>query len=134
MKRTVTMVCGVLAAVCACPPAGAQLLSDQVTGDRRLCVYVGSVPVGGGEVGPRTAEVAASQPCPSVAPYRDPNQPIPGNAALIRDEPGSTGRRCVYSQGGNEYIRFVPAAQRCAMTPDLLDRALAAGDPGTLGR
>ena len=114
-------------------PAQAQLLSDRVNGERRECVYVGSDQSADGQMTPRIASVPAGQPCPDVAPYHDPNRPIPGNAALIRDEPASAGRRCIYTQAGVEYVRFVPSTQRCAMTPDLLDRAIAAGDSGSLG-
>jgi hypothetical protein len=116
------------------PPADAQLISDRTVDDLRECVYVGSDQSADGQLTPRTTVVAASQPCPGIAPYRDPNRPIPGNAALVDDRPANDGRACVYTQGGVNYTRVVPVTQRCAMTPDLLDRALAARDPGTLGR
>jgi hypothetical protein len=123
-----------LAGMGTASPAAAQLLGDRVEGDRRQCVYVGTDQDATGRYTPRTATVPASQPCPDTAPFRDPNRPAPGNAALIREEPAGGGRSCIYTQGGVTYARFVPATQRCAATPDLLDRALAAGDPGTLGR
>lgn len=114
--------------------AQAQLLSSRVTDDRRECVYVGSDQMADGQVAPRTAVMPASQPCPDIAPFRDPNRQAPGNAALIREASTGGRRECVYTQGGIDYVRNVPISQRCAMTPDLLDRATAASDSGTLER
>lgn len=104
-------------------PAQAQLLSEQVVDQRRLCVYVGSDQSPDGQIIPRSTIVPASQPCPGVAPFRDPNRPIPGNAALVRETTDNAHRQCVYAQGGVEYYREIDLTQRCAMTPDLLNQS-----------
>ena len=103
-------------------PAAAQLLSDRVAGEQRSCIYVGSDQLADGQIVQRSTVVPASQPCPDIAPYRDPNQRIPGNAALLRETVENGQRRCVYGQGGVEYTRVIPPTRYCAATPDLLDR------------
>jgi hypothetical protein len=120
----------VIAGAVATPvPAGAQLLADRVEGERRLCVYVGSDQLPDGQVVPRNTVVPAGQPCPDIAPYRDPNRRAPGNAALLREVVENGRRQCVYGQGGVEYAVAIPQARYCAATPDLLDRLLAGPDP-----
>lgn len=115
------------------PPASAQLLSDRVVDNRRLCLYVGSDQSADGQIIPRNAIVPASQPCPDIAPYRDPNRPIPGNAMLMRETTDNSRRQCIYTQAGVDYTREVAITQRCAMTPDLLERATAARNSDTEG-
>lgn len=128
MKRVIS--CAVVASglVLVAPLASAQLLSDRVVDTRRLCIYVGSDQSADGQIVPRNTIVPASQPCPDIAPYRDPNRPVPGNAALIRETTDNGRRQCVYAQGGVNYTREVPITQHCAMTPDLLDRVIDDGD------
>lgn len=106
-------------------PAQAQILSDRVVGDQRICSYVGSDQLPDGQVIPRTEVIPVGQPCPALAPYRDPNRPIPGNAMLTGERTEADRRICNYSQGGTDYSRTIPITQLCAMTPDLLDRQLA---------
>lgn len=132
MKRAF-LVCATLTAGLGpiAPPAPAQLLSDRVVDNRRLCLYVGSDQSADGQMVPRNTIVPASQPCPDIAPYRDPNRPIPGNAMLMRETTDNGRRQCIYSQGGVDYTREVAISQRCAMTPDLLERAPTARDFGT---
>ncbi|MHA0337030.1 hypothetical protein [Sphingomonas aquatilis] len=132
MKRAV-LACAALATGLGliAPPASAQLLSDRVVDNRRLCLYVGSDQSADGQIVPRNTIVPASQPCPDIAPYRDPNRPVPGNAMLTRETTDNGRRQCVYTQGGVDYTREVAITQRCATTPDLLERAIAARDPGT---
>lgn len=134
MKQVVLAIAAVGGGLLFAPSAHAQLLSDQVSGEQRTCTYVGSDSVADGQIIPRRAIVSAAQPCPDIAPYRDPNLPAPSNAFLARETTQNGQRQCVYSQGGVEYSRLIPLAQRCAMTPALLDRAIAARDPGTLAR
>lgn len=134
VKRWPLLSCVLLCALPIAAPVAAQLLNDRVTGDTRQCTYVGTDQDAQGRTLARILTVPAAQPCPDVAPNRDPNRPIPGNAALVRETSNGDGRTCIYTQSGIEYSRFVPATQRCAMTPDLLDRAIAARDPGALGR
>lgn len=112
-------------------PAEAQLLQDRVVGDQRLCLYVGSDQLPDGQVLTRNTVIPAGQPCPDIAPYRDPNQRVPGNAALLRESVDNGRRQCVYAQGGVEYYRAIPPTRYCAATPDLLDRLLAGADPAT---
>jgi hypothetical protein len=107
------MLCAILTAGAAVP-ASAQLLGERVVDQQRLCVYLSDRII-----------LPASQPCPATAPFRDPNRPVPGNAALARESTEDGRRRCVYTQGGVEYTREIPLDQRCAMTPDLLARATA---------
>jgi len=113
------------AAVAASAPAAAQLLGERVEGDRKVCEYVGSYQTGDGQFLPNTVVLPLGEACPAVAPYRDPNRPIPGNAFLTGEVVSGDRRRCTYSQGGVAYERFVVPDQPCAQTPDLLDRALA---------
>lgn len=134
MKRAALAHVIVLAGLGAVPTAQAQLLSDRVFGDQRVCVYVGADQTADGQLIPRNTAVPASQPCPDIAPFRDPNRPVPGNAALTGETTQNGQRQCTYSQGGVDYTRAISLTQRCAMTPDLLDRALSARDPGTLSR
>ena len=119
----------VIGAIATSVPAGAQLLQDRVTGDQRLCLYVGSDQLPDGQAVPRSTVVPAGRPCPDIAPYRDPNQRVPGNAALLSDAVENGQRRCAYGQGGVEYVLTVPLARYCAATPELLDRTLAGADP-----
>jgi hypothetical protein len=132
MKRVV-LACAALATGLGLivPPVSAQLLSDRVVDNRRLCLYVGSDQSADGQIVPRSTIVPSSQPCPDISPYRDPNRPAPGNAMLTRETTDNGRRQCIYAQGGVDYAREVPITQRCAMTPDLLERAIAARDPGT---
>ena len=119
------MAAFLLPALFAVAPAAAQLISDRVVDEQRLCIYVGSDRLADGEIVPRNTVVPSSQSCPEIAPYRDPNQRVPGNAALLREAVENGQRNCVYGQGGVEYTRVVPPARYCAATPDLLDRELA---------
>lgn len=118
----VLLASSLIAAVLAAP-AGAQLLSERVEGDRRICDYVGSDRLADGQVLPRVSVLAVGQPCPATAPFRDPNGTIPGNAGLTGEVARGDGRECRYSQGGVDYILIVPVAQPCAQTPDLLRAA-----------
>lgn len=104
-------------------PAQAQLVSDEVRGDQRICTYVGSERLGNDAVAARTVTTALSQPCPTTAPYRDPGQRPPDNAALRSETTNATSRICTYEQGGSEYQLSVPLTIRCAPTPALLERA-----------
>ncbi len=110
-------------AVQASPTAAAQLLDDRVVGDQRVCIYVGSDQTADGLSVPRNNVLPIAQPCPLTAPYVDPNQPIPGNAALTGETTENGQRRCIYTQSGVTYQITVSHIQRCAMTPDLLDQA-----------
>jgi hypothetical protein len=103
-------------------PVQAQILSDRVVGDQRICSYVGSDQLPDGQTVPRTEVIPAGQPCPAIAPYRDPNRPVPGNAMLTGERTEADRRICNYSQGGTNYSRSIAITQNCAMTPDLLDR------------
>lgn len=118
-----------LAAIATPGPAGAQLLQDRVAGDQRFCLYVGSDQLPDGQVLPRNTVVPAGQPCPDIAPHRDLNRRVPGNAALLRESIENGQRRCVYGQGGVEYPRAIPPTRYCAATPELLDRLLAGSNP-----
>ncbi len=116
--RTI-LVASVLAAGPALP-ARAQLISDEVRGERRICTYFGSDRSPNDEIVARTLAVGLGQPCPATAPYVDPNAPVPPNAALLGESTTATNRVCLYEQGGIEYRISVPLTQRCAMTPALL--------------
>lgn len=125
MKRLALPIVGLFAVAAFAVPTAAQLLEDRVVGDQRICIYVGSDQTADGQVVPRNSIVRAGQPCPAMAPYRDPNRPVPGNAVLTGETTENSRRLCTYSQGGITYTRAVPIARYCAMTPDLLDRASA---------
>lgn len=134
MKRAV-FACAALATGLGliAPPASAQLLSDRVVDNRRLCLYVGSDQSADGQIVPRSTIVPASQPCPDIAPYRDPNRPVPGNATLMRETTDNGRRQCIYTQAGVDYTREIAITQRCAMTPDLLEHATATRNSSTGG-
>ncbi len=125
MTRFALPIASLLAGSAFAVPASAQLLEDRVVGDQRICIYVGSDQTADGQIVPRNSIVRAGQPCPTTAPYRDPNRPVPGNAILTGEATENSRRVCTYSQGGVTYTRAVPIARYCAMTPDLLDRAAA---------
>ena len=110
--------------VVAALPVQAQLLNDRVEGNRRICSYVGTEQSADGQLVARTIPVPLGQPCPTAAPYRDPNRSLPGNALLTGEVVTGGQRQCNYSQGGVDYNHIVPITQACAATPDLLDRAL----------
>lgn len=112
-----------LATFAACP-AHAQLVSDEVRGDQRLCTYFGSVSLPNDTLSARTLTIGLGQNCPAVAPYSDPDQRPPSNAALRGESTNSTNRFCIYEQGGINYELTIPVAFNCAMTPALLDRVL----------
>ena len=103
-------------------PAQAQLLSERVSDTSRECTYVGSETLADGQTVPRTLMVQLGQECPAFAPSRDPNAPVPPNAALLGERTSSTGRICLYSEAGIEYQIAVGIALQCAMTPALLER------------
>lgn len=115
--------------VVAAAPASAQLLEDRINDQTRTCVYVGTEQQGD-QVVPRTLTLTLNQACPETAPYRDPNLPVPGNAALIGDVVENNQRRCTYTQAGIEYVQGIPVNRLCAMTPALLDQSLAERRPG----
>ena len=114
-------------------PVAAQLLRQETQGTKVVCTYVGTRQLPDGQVVPRTLTVDLGRPCPESAPYRDPNAPVPGNAALRSETTSAADRICVYEQGAVDYPVSIPLSQRCAPTPDLLRRArvgsgAAAGD------
>lgn len=109
-------------------PANAQLISNEVRGDQRVCVYVGSPTLPNDASGARGVMVGLGQECPVSAPYSDPDAPIPSNAALRSDTTDASNRTCTYEQGGVDYRVTVPIAVRCAMTPGLLERDRRARD------
>lgn len=102
--------------------AHAQLISSEIRGDERVCVYVGSPTLPNDASGARATTVGLGQECPVSAPYSDPNAPIPSNAALRSEATDASNRICTYEQGGVDYRVTVPIAVRCAMTPGLLER------------
>ena len=130
MTRSLHVTLFGLATAFAAAPLQAQLLSERVEGDRRMCNYVGSDQSPDGQVIPRMLVLPSGQPCPAAAPYRDPNRPIPGNAMLTGEVVTGDRRQCNYSQGSVDYNHVVPITQPCAQTPDLLDRALAEAAAG----
>ena len=100
----------------------AQLISETVTDNVRLCTYYGTDTNPDGQIVPRTFPVGIGQDCPATAPYRDPDAPVPPNAMLTGERTGAANRICVYEEGGLQYQLTVTLAIRCAMTPALLDR------------
>lgn len=97
----------------------AQLISDEVRGDQRVCTYFGSDTLPNDEVVARTISVGLGQSCPATAPHHDPNAPIPPNARLIRETTAGTNRICIYEQGGVQYQMPLSLQRNCAMTPAL---------------
>ena len=133
MTRTLaafTVSCILLAAV----PVRAQVLSEQVQDNNRICTYAGTETLADGQVVPRTFTVGLGQECPATAPYRDPNAPVPANAALLGERTNGASRFCLYGEGGIEYQVAVAITLRCAMTPALLDRARQNAEQGTAGQ
>lgn len=124
LSRLAAAIIPVAASLAA--PGNAQLLSETVTDTTRVCTYYGSDTNPDGQVLPRTYTVGAGQDCPATAPYRDPEAPVPANAALSGERTGATTRSCLYSQGGLNYEIAVDLSVRCAMTPALLERDRAA--------
>lgn len=114
-----------IAMMSVCGSAGAQLISDSVKGDDRICEYFGSDILPNDQVVSRSLTIGLGQSCPATAPYVDPNAPPPANARLTGQATGGSGRVCVYEQAGIDYQITVPISISCAMTPALLDRALA---------
>lgn len=114
-------------------PAGAQLISQRVEGDRRICIYYGSDRLPNDQLVARQLTLGAGQDCPSTAPYHDPDAPAPGNAMLVRETQENGQRLCVYGQSGLEWWMPIPFAAHCAMTPALLEaqQASASRQPGT---
>lgn len=100
----------------------AQLLSEQVQDNSRICTYYGSDTTPDGQTLPRTFNVGIGQNCPASAPYRDPNAPVPPNAMLIGERTTSVSRICLYEEGGLQYSLSVDIGLRCAATPALLTR------------
>lgn len=104
----------------ACPSwTGAQLVSEDAQGSRRVCTYYGSETLPNDEVVARSVTVGLGQSCPATAPYRDPNAPAPPNARLLRDSTSDAGRICVYEEGGVEYQQSISIRSPCGMTPAL---------------
>lgn len=99
--------------------ARAQLISDEVRGDQRVCSYYGSDTLPNDEVVARTLSIGLGQNCPATAPYHDPNAPVPANARLLRDSATGSKRVCIYEQGGVQYQVPVAITVSCAMTPAL---------------
>ncbi len=124
---TVTAGALVTALLLVCSPAHAQLISDTVRGDQRICTYFGSEILPNDQIVSRTLTIGLGESCPATAPYVDPDARPPANARLTGQSTGGSGRVCVYEQGGIEYQLTVPIGIACAMTPALLDRALAGG-------
>lgn len=121
MRTTLSVWATVLVMAATCP-AHAQLVSDEIRDDQRICTYVGSEQLTNDTVAPRTLTTSLAQPCPATPPYRDPNQRPPDNAALRAETTNAANRLCTYEQGGIEYQLSVPIAVRCAQTPALLER------------
>lgn len=114
----------VLIACLAESPAQAQLLREEVSDEQRTCFYLGSQQDPNGSIVERTLVVGAAQPCPTTAPYRDPDRPPPANAGLRGEATTTSNRICTYEQGGISYALSVPLTVRCAMTPGLLEHSL----------
>lgn len=107
-------------------PAVAQLVSEQLSDTNRICTYAGSDMSASGQEVARTAIVGLGQDCPSTAPYRSPDAPVPPNASFRGEQTTSSNRLCLYSEGGIDYQVTINLSQRCAMTPALLQQELTA--------
>ena len=127
MTLTRSIAVLLLFAASAPAPARAQILSEQLQDNQRVCTYAGTDTLPDGQVVPRTFVVGLGQDCPATAPYRDPNAAVPPNAALLGERTGAGARVCVYGEGGIEYQVPIAVTLRCAMTPALLEQEQAAG-------
>jgi len=125
LGRYATAMTLAIAMTSICGSVHAQLISDTVKGDDRICQYFGSDILPNDQVVSRSLTIGLGQSCPATAPYVDPNAPPPSNARLTGQTTGGSGRVCVYEQAGIDYQITVPVSINCAMTPALLDRALA---------
>jgi hypothetical protein len=121
MKKSFAALTASLAAMLT-HAANAQLISSEVRGDQRVCIYVGSPTLPNDATGARGVTVGLGQECPVSAPYSDPDAPIPSNAALRSETTDASNRTCTYEQGGVDYRVTIPVGERCAMTPGLLER------------
>ncbi len=122
MIRRGTVLVALALAAGLSAPARAQLVREQVDGNRRICIYYGSDSLPGDQTLDRALAVGLGQSCPLSAPYVDPNAPAPPNAAFLGEETNATQRVCRYGEGGIEYRLSIALTRRCAMTPALLDR------------
>ncbi len=100
--------------------ASAQLVSERLQGNRRICVYATDAgPFTGQEE--RAIAVSEVENCPSTPPPQRSTGPLPTTAQL-RSWDVEQGRRiCTFEQGGEIWVRAVDISRSCPVVAGLLD-------------
>lgn len=108
-------------------PAFSQLISEQVEGRQRVCIY--SSENGSNEPAlQRRALVGLGQNCPGTfpwAPRTDPQDPAPPTAGLQSETVSGENRKCIYAQWGQSWTYEVPMRGYCPATAGLMQQELA---------
>jgi hypothetical protein len=105
-------------------PAGAQLVSERVENNRRICTYrVAESPAGG-----REYSVALGEACAAFPPARRTNGAPPPTARLESVAERNGRRVCSYAERSRRWSFNLPLDTRCPMNAGMI-AALQSADP-----
>jgi hypothetical protein len=100
--------------------AGAQLISERVEGNQRLCAYRGASGLTTGSEQSRVFRVGVGENCPNFFPLIDNNRPPPPTAPLSNDLEFEHSNGCVYRQWGQSWTYQPPAGSHCPPVAGLI--------------
>jgi hypothetical protein len=105
-------------------PAFSQLISDQVEGRQRVCIYASET----GRNEPalqRRALVGLGQNCPGTFPWAIRTDPAPPTASLQSESVVGENRNCIYGQWDRTWTYAMPTRGYCPPTAGLIEQELA---------
>jgi hypothetical protein len=109
-------------ATAACLPAvaKAQLITERLDGNRRVCTYRGAAGLTTGSDQARVLRISVGENCPYYFPLFDNSRPAPPTAPLSSDRPSDNPNVCIYSQWGQSWAYPAPAQGHCPPAAGML--------------
>jgi hypothetical protein len=115
MKAVLLTVVGVFALATAAP-ASAQLESEQVDGNQRICTYRNA----GGGTRATVRRVGLGQPCPAFPNSPRPALEAPPTARLEATRLKDGQRVCEYAQLGRVWVVTLPVSKSCPLSAGMV--------------
>lgn len=117
MNRNHLLTAVAAAALVPAIAARAQLVSEQVQGNDRHCVYERQ---GATSSQRDVVKVGLAEPCPPFRPFvaeEEPSQPVPIMAQLRASRVREGRRICIYTLAGRDYEQMIETGLSCTISP-----------------